>query len=155
MNWEIRFNINTLSCIKEIANGNLHRELILVLCDDLEGEIGVGGRSKREDIYIYTHIYMCIYIYIYIYIYIFIYLFIYIYTYSWVILLVPASLVMQMVKNPPAKCRRLRFDPWSGNIPWRSHRLPTVVFLLGEFYGQWRLAGHSPCVLKELAMTED
>ena len=23
MNWEIRFDINTLPCIKEIANGNL------------------------------------------------------------------------------------------------------------------------------------
>ena len=29
-----------------------------------------------------------------------------------------ASLVAEMVKNP-LQCRRPRFDPWAGKIPWR------------------------------------
>ena len=33
-------------------------------------------------------------------------------SYTW------TSLVAQMVKNPP-QCRRLRFNPWVGEIPWR------------------------------------
>ena len=40
--------------------------------------------------------------------------------YSW------ASLVAQMVKNPPG------FDPWVGKIPWRRAWQPTPVFLPGE-----------------------
>ena len=42
-----------------------------------------------------------------------------------------ASLVVQMVKNPPAM-RRPGFDPWVGKFPWRRDRLPTPVFLPGE-----------------------
>ena len=33
-----------------------------------------------------------------------------------------------------------KFDPWVGKTPWRSERLPTVVFWPGEFnglYGPW------------------
>ena len=41
MNWEIRFDINTLPCVKKIASERepavQHRELSSVLCDDLEG----------------------------------------------------------------------------------------------------------------------
>ena len=44
--------------------------------------------------------------------------------YSW------ASLVAQTVKNPP-QCRRPEFNPWVGNIPWRTWQ-PTPVFLPGE-----------------------
>ena len=33
--------------------------------------------------------------------------------YSW------ASLVAQLVKNPPLQCGRPGFDPWVGKIPWR------------------------------------
>ena len=43
-----------------------------------------------------------------------------------------ASLVAQMVKNPPAS-RRPGFDPWVGEIPWRMAWPPTPVFLDGEF----------------------
>ena len=43
-----------------------------------------------------------------------------------------ASLVAQMVKNPPAS-RRPGFDPWAGEIPWRMAWPPTPVFLAGEF----------------------
>ena len=37
-----------------------------------------------------------------------------------------ASLVAQMVKNPPG------FDPWVGKIPWRRAGQPTPGFLPGE-----------------------
>ena len=36
-----------------------------------------------------------------------------------------ASLVAQLVKNPPA----MWFDSWVGKIPWRRGRLPALVFL--------------------------
>ena len=52
-----------------------------------------------------------------------------------------ASLVAQLVKNPPAmretwvRVRRPGFNPWVGKIPWRRERLPTPVFWPGEFHG--------------------
>ena len=58
-----------------------------------------------------------------------------------------------MVKNLPA-CRRPEFDPWFGNIPWRSDWLPAPVFLPVEFHGQRSLVGYSPWGCKELDMTE-
>ena len=48
--------------------------------------------------------------------------------YSW------ASLVAELVKNPPAMWRP-GFDPWLRNIPWRRKWIPTPVFWLGEFHG--------------------
>ena len=42
------------------------------------------------------------------------------------------------------QCGRPGFDSWVGKIPWRRERLPTPVFLPGEFHGQRRLAGCSP-----------
>ena len=33
------------------------------------------------------------------------------------------------------ECRRPRFDPWVGKIPWRRERLPTPAFWPGEFHG--------------------
>ena len=57
--------------------------------------------------------------------------------YSW------ASLVAQLVKNPPA-CGRPGFDPWVGKIPWRRAWQPTPVFWVGEFHGQRSLPGYSP-----------
>ena len=39
-----------------------------------------------------------------------------------------ASLVAQLVKNPPA-CRRRRFDSWVRKIPWRRDMLPIPVFM--------------------------
>ena len=52
------------------------------------------------------------------------------------------------------QCRRPRFDPWVGNIPWKREWLPTPVFFPGEFHGQRSLAGYSPWGHKELDMTE-
>ena len=45
-----------------------------------------------------------------------------------------ASLMAQLVKNPPAMPRPW-FDSWVEKIPWRRERLPTPVFWPGEFYG--------------------
>ena len=47
------------------------------------------------------------------------------------LLLLLASLVGQMVKNPP-ECGRVGFDPWVGKIPWRRAWQPAPVFLPGE-----------------------
>ena len=46
------------------------------------------------------------------------------------------------------------FDPWVRKIPWRRERLPTPIFLPGEFHGQRSLAGYSPWGHKELDMTK-
>ena len=52
------------------------------------------------------------------------------------------------------QCRRSRFDPWLGKIPWRREWLSTPVFLPGEFYGQRSLAGYRPWGHEESDMTE-
>jgi len=62
--------------------------------------------------------------------------------------------VVQRVKNLPAKQ-----ETWVGSLGWedpleKGERLPTPVFLPGEFHGQRRLAGYSPWGSKELDMTE-
>ena len=62
--------------------------------------------------------------------------------YSW------ASLVAQLVKNPPAMWR-LGFDPWVRKMPWRRERLPTPVFWPEEFHGLY-----SPWGQKESDTTE-
>ena len=41
------------------------------------------------------------------------------------------------------QCRRPRFDPWVGKIPWRRQWLSTPVFLPGESHRQRSLAGYS------------
>ena len=40
-----------------------------------------------------------------------------------------ASLIAQLVKNPPAMQETPPFDSWVQKIPWRRVRLPTSVFL--------------------------
>ena len=42
------------------------------------------------------------------------------------------------------RCKRRRFSPWVGKIPWRRTWQPTPVFLPGESHGQRSLAGCSP-----------
>ena len=59
-----------------------------------------------------------------------------------------ASLVAQLVKNPPATWRP-GFDPWVGTIPWRRERLTTPVFWPGESHGLYNPWGH-----KESGITE-
>ena len=52
------------------------------------------------------------------------------------------------------RCKRLRFDPWVGKIPWRRKWQSTPVFLTGKFHRQRRLMGYSAWGLKELDTTE-
>ena len=52
-----------------------------------------------------------------------------------------------MGKNP-LQCKRPRFDPWVGKIPWRRKWQPIPVLLPREFHGQRSLA------CKELEPTE-
>ena len=66
---------------------------------------------------------------------------------------VRASLVAQMVKNPPVM-QETRFDPWVRKIPWRREWLPVSVVLPGESNGQRSPAGYSPWGSKEWDMTE-
>ena len=49
------------------------------------------------------------------------------------------------VKGPACqyrRCKRCRFDPWVGKIPWRRERLPTPVFSPGDSHGQRSLVGY-------------
>ena len=57
-------------------------------------------------------------------------------------------------KESSCNAGRPGFDPWVMKIPWRRERLPTPVFLPGEFHGQRRLMGYSPWGRKESDMTE-
>ena len=41
------------------------------------------------------------------------------------------------------QCRRLRFNPWIGKLPWWKEWQPTLVFLPGKFHGQRTLPGYS------------
>ena len=52
------------------------------------------------------------------------------------------------------RCKRHRFHPWVGKIPWRRKWPPTSVFLPGKSHGQRSLAGYSPGGHKESDMTE-
>ena len=52
------------------------------------------------------------------------------------------------------ECKRHRFDPWVGKIPWRRAWKPTPVFMPGKSHGQRSLAGYSPWHLPESDTTE-
>ena len=60
MNWEIRFDINTLPCVKQIASGNLLYSTgssAQCFVTTQRDEIGrVGGRLNREGIYVYIQL---------------------------------------------------------------------------------------------------
>ena len=64
-----------------------------------------------------------------------------------------ASLVSQMVKNPPAM-RRPGFDPWAGEDPLEKDMATTPIFLPGESHGQKSLVYYSSWGHKELDTTE-
>ena len=51
------------------------------------------------------------------------------------------------------QCRRHRFNPWVGKIPWRRKRQYPSVLLHEKSPGQRRLVGCSPWGPKELDMT--
>ena len=52
------------------------------------------------------------------------------------------------------KCRRPWFHSWVRKFPWRKDRLPTPVFLPGEYLWTEELVGYSPWGRKESDMTE-
>ena len=52
------------------------------------------------------------------------------------------------------QCRRPRFDPWVGKIPWRRKWQPTPVFLPGKSHGRWSLVGYCSWSRKGLDTTE-
>ena len=52
-------------------------------------------------------------------------------------------------KESTYQCRRHKFEPWVGKIPWRRAWQPTPVFMPGESRGQRSLAGYSPWGHKE------
>ena len=53
------------------------------------------------------------------------------------------------------QCRRHRFDPWAGKIPWRRKWQPTPVFLPGESHGQRSLGGLQFMGLQSRTTTTD
>ena len=52
------------------------------------------------------------------------------------------------------RCKRLRFDPWVGRIPWRTAWQPTPASLPGESHGWRNLSGYGPQGRIELDRTE-
>ena len=52
------------------------------------------------------------------------------------------------------QCKRPRFSPWVGKIPWRRKWQPIIVFLPGKSYGQKSLVDYSPWGRKESDTTE-
>ena len=61
-----------------------------------------------------------------------------------------------VVKNLPVmqSCRRRRFDPWFGKMPWRRAWQPNLVYLLGDSRWTEEPGGYSPWDSKESDMTE-
>ena len=52
------------------------------------------------------------------------------------------------------RCKRWRFSPWAGKIPWRRKWQPTPVLLPGKSHGRRSLAGYSPWGRRESGMPE-
>ena len=52
------------------------------------------------------------------------------------------------------RCKRCKFNPCVGKIPWRRKWHSTPVFLPGKFHGKRSLEGNSPWSPKVLDMTE-
>ena len=47
------------------------------------------------------------------------------------------------------QCRKPRFSPWIGKIPWTRKWQPTPVFLPGDAHGQRSLVGYNPWACQE------
>ena len=52
------------------------------------------------------------------------------------------------------RSKRLRFDPWTGKIPWKKKWQPTSVFVPGKYHRQRSLVGYSPWGGTESEITE-
>ena len=57
-------------------------------------------------------------------------------------------------KEFACQCRRHRFDPWFGKIPWRRKQQSALVFLPGKSLGWRSLVGYSPQSCKEQGTTQ-
>ena len=57
-------------------------------------------------------------------------------------------------KESTCQYRKLGFDPWIEEIPWRRKQQPTPVFLSEKSHGQRSLVGYSPWGHKESDATE-
>ena len=58
-----------------------------------------------------------------------------------------ASLVVSG-KESACQCRRHKFDPWVGKIPWSRKWLPSPVPLPGKSRGQKSLVDYTPWSLR-------
>ena len=65
----------------------------------------------------------------------------------------PPILASQVAQHQESACQR-GFDPWIGKILWRRKWQPAPILLPGKSHGRRSLAGYTPRVLKESAMTE-
>ena len=65
-----------------------------------------------------------------------------------------ASLMAQLVKNPPAMWGDLGSIPGLETSPGEGKGYSTPVFVPGESHGQRSLAGYNPWGYKELDRTE-
>ena len=52
-------------------------------------------------------------------------------------------------KESSCQCRKYKFNPRKGKIPWSGKWQPTAVFLPGKFHEEIRLTGYSPWGNKE------
>ena len=52
-------------------------------------------------------------------------------------------------KESTCQCRRQRFNPWVGKMPWRRKWQPTAGFLPGKSPGQRSLVSYTPWGRKE------
>ena len=52
------------------------------------------------------------------------------------------------------RCKRCRFEPWVGKVPWRRKWWPAPAFLPGKAHGQRSLAGYSSWRCKKSGVTE-
>ena len=52
------------------------------------------------------------------------------------------------------RCRRHKFDPWVGKMPWKRKWQTTPIFLPGKFHEQRSLAGYNPWGHKESDTTQ-
>ena len=48
-------------------------------------------------------------------------------------------------KKSTCQCRRRRFDPWVGKIPWKRYWQLSPVFLAGKSHEEKNLVGYSAC----------
>ena len=48
------------------------------------------------------------------------------------------------------RCKRCRFDPWVGKIPWRRAWQPTTAFLSGESHGQRSLEAYTKSLIQQV-----